>query len=52
MSARSAYVQVYNINYLRNISGAVAVPYTPVQNMRQRQSVHAPQYSVVGQFEL
>ena len=42
MSARSADVQVYNINYLLNISSVVAAPYTPVQNVWQRQSVHAP----------
>src|ERR1700693_30714 len=41
MSARTAYVQTYNINYLINISGAVAVPYAPVQNACQRQSAHA-----------
>jgi hypothetical protein len=45
MSARTADVQIYNINYLRNISGAGAVSYTPVQNVCQRQSAHAPQYS-------
>jgi hypothetical protein len=43
MSARNADVQIYNINYLRNISGAMAVPYTPVQNVRQRLSAHALQ---------
>ena len=31
MSACAVDVQIYNINYLRNISGALAVPYPPVQ---------------------
>ena len=46
MSAETADVQVYNINYLININGAVAVPYTPVQNVCQRQSAHALQDSI------
>jgi hypothetical protein len=45
MSALTVDVQTYNINYLSNISGAVAVPYTPVQKVRQRQSAHALQDS-------
>jgi hypothetical protein len=43
MSALTVDVQTYNINYLRNINGAVAVPYAPVQNVCQRQSAHALQ---------
>src|ERR1700730_7371466 len=43
MSARIADVQTYNIIYLINISGAVAVPWTPVQNVCQRQSAYVPQ---------
>jgi hypothetical protein len=45
MSAFTADVQIYNIKYLSNISGAVAVLYSPVQNVRQRQSAHALQDS-------
>src|SRR6202011_6284939 len=45
MSARSADVQIYNINYLRNISVVVAVCYPPVQNVCQRQSAHTLQNS-------
>jgi hypothetical protein len=41
MSALPADVETYNINYLINISGAVAVPWPPVQNACQRQSAHA-----------
>ena len=39
MGAFAADVQIYNINYLSNISGAVAVLYSPVQNLGQHQSV-------------
>ena len=45
MSALTADVQIYNIIYLINISGAVAVPWTPVQNVCQRRSAHALQNS-------
>jgi hypothetical protein len=40
MSALTVDVQTYNINYLSNISGAVAVPYTPVQNVCQLNTGH------------
>ena len=48
MSAETADVQVYNINYLININGAVAVPYTPVQNVCQSEIPRAPRFQWDG----
>jgi hypothetical protein len=43
MSALTADVQIYNYNYLINISSAVAASYAPVQNVFRYQSAHVPQ---------
>jgi hypothetical protein len=45
MSAFTADVQIYNINYLSNISGALAMLYALCKNVCQRQSAHALQDS-------
>ena len=47
MSALTVYVQIYNCNYLINISGAVAAPWTPVQNVFQCHGAPMPKIPVL-----